>query len=45
MKRLERYTELLGTLGVDWGLVARSSPLVVDLRNAVPDEAPHIWRL
>lgn len=31
--------------GVDWQQVADRSSLVVDLRNAVPGDAPHVWRL
>ena len=30
--------------GVDWERVVREAPLVVDLRNVVPD-APNVWRL
>jgi UDP-N-acetyl-D-glucosamine dehydrogenase len=31
--------------GVDWGLVALHAPLVVDLRNVVPDVGDRVWRL
>jgi UDP-N-acetyl-D-glucosamine dehydrogenase len=31
--------------GIDWGLVARESPLVVDFRNVVPDIDGKVWRL
>jgi UDP-N-acetyl-D-glucosamine dehydrogenase len=31
--------------GVDWGLVALHAPLVVDLRNVVPDLDGKVWRL
>jgi UDP-N-acetyl-D-glucosamine dehydrogenase len=30
---------------VDWELVARESPMVVDLRNVVPDTGGSVWRL
>ncbi|HMM48376.1 MAG TPA: nucleotide sugar dehydrogenase [Miltoncostaeaceae bacterium] len=30
---------------VDWNLVASESPLVVDLRNVVPDDGGSVWRL
>lgn len=30
---------------VDWELVARSSPMVMDLRNVVPDAGGSVWRL
>jgi UDP-N-acetyl-D-glucosamine dehydrogenase len=31
--------------GVDWDLVAREAPLVVDLRGVVPQVAGRVWRL
>jgi UDP-N-acetyl-D-glucosamine dehydrogenase len=31
--------------GVDWGMVAREAPLVVDLRNVVPEGDGKVWRL
>jgi UDP-N-acetyl-D-glucosamine dehydrogenase len=31
--------------GVDWAMVAREAPLVVDLRNVVPDDDGKVWRL
>jgi UDP-N-acetyl-D-glucosamine dehydrogenase len=31
--------------GIDWDLVAREAPLVVDLRNVVPDTGGSVWRL
>lgn len=31
--------------GIDWGEVAREAPLVVDLRNVVPDDDGTVWRL
>jgi UDP-N-acetyl-D-glucosamine dehydrogenase len=31
--------------GVDWELVAREAPLVVDFRNVVPDIDGKVWRL
>lgn len=30
--------------GIDWGMVVRESALVVDLRNAAPDD-PKVWKL
>jgi UDP-N-acetyl-D-glucosamine dehydrogenase len=30
---------------IDWELVARESPMVVDLRNVVPDTGGSVWRL
>jgi hypothetical protein len=30
---------------VDWGTVASAAPLVVDLRNVVPDADGKVWRL
>ncbi len=31
--------------GVDWAMVAREAPLVVDLRNVVPETDGKVWRL
>ena len=31
--------------GIDWGMVAREAPLVVDLRNVVPEGDGKVWRL
>ena len=31
--------------GIDWDLVAREAPMVVDLRNVVPDTGGSVWRL
>jgi UDP-N-acetyl-D-glucosamine dehydrogenase len=31
--------------GIDWGSVARRAPLVVDLRNVVPEQDGKVWRL
>ena len=31
--------------GIDWGMVAREAPLVVDLRNVVPEADGKVWRL
>ena len=31
--------------GIDWEMVARETPLVVDLRNVVPGEDGKVWRL
>jgi len=31
--------------GIDWAMVAREAPLVVDLRNVVPDDDGKVWRL
>jgi len=31
--------------GIDWGMVAREAPLVVDLRNVVPGHDGKVWRL
>jgi UDP-N-acetyl-D-glucosamine dehydrogenase len=30
---------------IDWDLIARESPMVVDLRNVVPDTGGAVWRL
>ena len=31
--------------GIDWGLVAREAPLVVDFRNVVPEIDGKVWKL
>jgi UDP-N-acetyl-D-glucosamine dehydrogenase len=31
--------------GIDWRMVARDAPLVVDLRNVVPDADGKVWKL
>jgi UDP-N-acetyl-D-glucosamine dehydrogenase len=31
--------------GIDWDSVARRAPLVVDLRNVVPEQDGKVWRL
>jgi UDP-N-acetyl-D-glucosamine dehydrogenase len=31
--------------GIDWGHVADAAPLVVDLRNVVPEQDGKVWRL
>ena len=31
--------------GIDWGMVAREAPLVVDLRNVIPEGDGKVWRL
>lgn len=31
--------------GIDWDAVAREAPMVVDLRNVVPDTGGSVWRL
>ncbi|MDP9318121.1 MAG: nucleotide sugar dehydrogenase [Actinomycetota bacterium] len=31
--------------GIDWGMVVREAPLVVDLRNVVPETDGKVWRL
>ena len=31
--------------GIDWEMVAAESPLVVDLRNVVPDADGKVWTL
>jgi UDP-N-acetyl-D-glucosamine dehydrogenase len=31
--------------GIDWDMVAREAPLVVDLRNVIPEGDGKVWRL
>ena len=31
--------------GIDWRLVADAAPLVVDLRNVVPEQDGKVWTL
>ena len=31
--------------GIDWEMVAAEAPLVVDLRNVVPDTDGKVWKL
>jgi UDP-N-acetyl-D-glucosamine dehydrogenase len=45
LRGLDAVAVVTAHSGVDWDLVAREAPLVVDFRNVVPDIDGKVWRL
>ncbi len=45
LRDLDAVAVVTAHSGVDWELVAREAPLVVDFRNVVPDIDGKVWRL
>jgi UDP-N-acetyl-D-glucosamine dehydrogenase len=45
LRDLDAVAVVTAHSGVDWDLVAREAPLVVDFRNIVPDIDGKVWRL
>ncbi len=45
LRDLDAVAVVTAHSGVDWELVAREAPLVVDFRNVVPDIDGRVWRL